>query len=119
MFTKKEFGRKEKRENQFGKKTQIALLSLIFISISISLAGITAYVVGDTPSPSVKADNSKTCDPIECINNHYTICCPNSNSCIAWWADENNCGACGRVCPTGTQCSLNDPTDYDKGASCK
>ena len=48
MFLKR---KKEKRENRFGKKTQIVLLSLIFISVSISLAGITAYVTsGNTVS---------------------------------------------------------------------
>ena len=49
MFTKRDFGRKENLG--FGKKTQVALLALILISISISLSGITAYVTsGNTVS---------------------------------------------------------------------
>lgn len=59
-----------------------------------------------------------TCNPTAC-GAYGTICCPNSNNCIAWWQDNNNCGGCGIVCTGGTTCKLNIPGNYASGASCQ
>jgi hypothetical protein len=64
------------------------------------------------------ADCPSACDPQACAA-YGAICCAGITDCVRWWEDENNCGQCGRVCPSGEECRLNVPGDYTRGASCQ
>src|SRR3989344_4033639 len=72
-----------------------------------------------TPTPTIPPNVTGTsCDSTAC-GRYGAICCSGSSSCIAWWQDNSNCGACGNRCSSGTTCQLNVPGDYTQGASCK
>src|SRR3989344_5277149 len=84
-------------------------------SVTINVQGVRGTSGG---TPSTTPPGGGGCDANAC-SGYGAICCSGVNGCIQWWQDNNNCGGCGVQCPSGTQCSLNTPGNYQNGASCK
>lgn len=83
------------------------------------ISTFTGCSTSPTPTPTTPPKVTGTiCDSAAC-GKYGAICCPGSSSCIAWWQDNSNCGACGNKCSAGTTCQLNVPGNYTQGASCK